>query len=195
MPTRFWQVPHPGLTAHSAILTARRTVCHTTPLRNVVPLLASPRPDASYRKYSASVRPHLPVSSPFRIAATRKHSALHRVHQPLLPSAPRRGHLRDPAPRPKSPHKKKPHRAPGRSHCRPHAPLPRNRQLSPFAPRRPKRNDPKAAPQTQKKAPAQCAGAVSDAPRKAERRRENYFAIPFMIAPETPGVAWYSPNE
>ncbi len=88
MPTRFWQVPHLGLTAHSAILTARRTVCHTAPLRNAVPLLASPRPDASYRKYSASVRPHLPVSSPFRIAATRKHSALHRVYQPLLPSAP-----------------------------------------------------------------------------------------------------------
>ncbi len=205
MPTRFWQVPHPGLTAHSAILTARRTVCHTAPLRNVVPLLASPRPDASYRKYSASVRPHLPVSSPFRIAATRKHSALHRVHQPLLPSAPlcspllpsapRRGHLRDPAPHPKSPHKKKPHRAPGRSHCRPHAPLPRNRLLSPFAPSKTEAQRSEGRPTDTKKAPAHCAGAVSDAPRKAERRRENYFAIPFMIAPETPGAAWYSPNE
>lgn len=50
-------------------------------------------------------------------------------------------------------------------------------------------------PTDTKKAPAHCAGAVSDAPRKAERRRENYFAIPFMIAPETPGAAWYSPNE
>lgn len=195
MPTRFWQVPPSGLTAHSAILTARRTVCHTTPLRNVVPLLASPRPDASYRKYSASVRPHLPVFSPFRIAATRKHSALHRVHQPLLPSAPRRDHLRDPAPRPKSPHKKKPHRAPGRSHCRPHAPLPLNRQLSTLAPSKTETQRSEGRPTDTKKAPAHCAGAVSDAPRKAERRRENYFAIPFMIAPETPGAAWYSPNE
>ncbi len=47
MPTRFWQVPPSGLTAPSAILTARRTVCHPTPLRNVVPLLASPPPDTS----------------------------------------------------------------------------------------------------------------------------------------------------
>ena len=37
--------------------------------------------------YSASVRPPLPVSSPFRIAAARKHSALRRVHQPLLRAA------------------------------------------------------------------------------------------------------------
>lgn len=90
MPTRFWQVPHPGLTAPSAILTARRTVCHTTPLRNVVPLLASPPPRyIPYRteNYSASVRPPHPVSSPFRIAAARKHSALRRVHQPLLRAA------------------------------------------------------------------------------------------------------------
>ena len=110
-------------------------------------------------------------------------------------SAPRRGRLRDPAPRPKSPLKKKPHRAPGRSHCRPHTPLPETGSFPHSPPRRPKRNDPKAAPQTQKNAPAHCAGAVSDAPRKAERRRENYFAIPFIIAPETPGAAWYSPNE
>ena len=160
MPTRFWQVPHPGLTAHSAILTARRTVCHTAPLRNVVPLLASPRPDASYRKYSASVRPHLPVSSPFRIAATRKHSALHRVHQPLLPSAP----LCSPQLRAaatcaiplrirKVPIRKNRTGRPDvhivvrtlrspETGCFPHSP-----------PRRPKRNDPKAAPQTQKKRP------------------------------------------
>ncbi len=147
------------------------------------PLLSASQPPANTLLYTVSTS----LCSPLLPSAP--------LCSPLLPSAPRRDHLRDPAPRPKSPHKKKPHRAPGRSHCRPHAPLPRNRQLSPFAPRRPKRNDPKAAPQTQKKAPAQCAGAVSDAPRKAERRRENYFAIPFMIAPETPGAAWYSPNE
>ena len=195
MPTRFWQVPPSGLTAHSAILTARRTVCHTAPLRNVVPLLASPPPDTSptapkttpplcVRLFPYPLLPHR--SRPQTLCST-----------PCPPaSAPRRGRLRDPAPRPKSPLKKKPHRAPGRSHCRPHTPLPETGSFPHSPPRRPKRNDPKAAPQTQRKPPALLWRAPSsDAPRKAERRRENYFAIPFMIAPETPGAAWYSPNE
>ena len=194
MPTRFWQVPPSGLTAHSAILTARRTVCHTAPLRNVVPLLASPPPDTS--PTAPKTTPPLCVRLfPYPLLSASQPPAntlLYAVSTSLC-SAPRR--LRDPAPRPKSPLKKKPHRAPGRSHCRPHTPLPETGSFPHSPPRRPKRNDPKAAPQTQKKAPAHCAGAVSDAPRKAERRRENYFAIPFMIAPETPGAAWYSPNE
>ena len=129
-----------------------------------------------------------------RIAATRKHSALHRVHQPLLPSAPRRGHLRDPAPRPKSPHKKKPHRAPDvhivvrtlrspETGSFPHSPL-EDRSATI---RRP--------PHRHKKRPHNVRAPCPMLREKAERRRENYFAIPFMIAPETPGAAWYSPNE
>ncbi len=152
MPTRFWQVPPSGLTAPSAILTARRTVCHTAPLRNVVPLLASPPP----------IHP-LPHRKLLRLCASASSRILSFPHRsrpqtlcstPCPPaSAPRRGRLRDPAPRPKSPHKKKPHRAPGRSHCRPHTPLPETGSFPHSPPRRPKRNDPKAAPQTQKKRP------------------------------------------
>lgn len=194
MPTRFWQVPPSGLTAPSAILTARRTVCHTAPLRNVVPLLASPPPDTS--PTAPKTTPPLCVRLfPYPLLSASQPPAntlLYAVSTSLC-SAPR------PPARSRSASEKSPEEktAPGARTLTLSAAhsAPRNRQLSTFAPSKTEAQRSEGRPTDTKKAPAHCADAVSDAPRKAERRRENYFAIPFMIAPETPGAAWYSPNE
>ncbi len=156
MPTRFWQVPHLGLTAHSAILTARRTVCHTAPLRNVVPLLASPPPDTSPTAPKTTpplcVRlfpyPLLSASQPpantllYAVSTSLCSPLLRATATCAIPLRIRKVPIRkNRTGRPDVHIVVRTLRSP-ETGCFPHSP-----------PRRPKRNDPKAAPQTQKKRP------------------------------------------